>query len=452
MFSSVNPVSGEVISNFKCHSEAKVKSIISASNNSFHEFRLTNISNRCDSLFRFRNELASNIDKLAILIVEEMGKPILQAKAEITKSISLCEYYIKIANKTLEPEYFTDETINVELRHEPLGVVFGIMPWNFPIWQCLRFAVPTILSGNSVILKPAPNTAGCALLLEQLFYQSFECDVFRVALLETKLIKNVINNPLIRGVSLTGSVTAGSKLASLAGQYIKKSVLELGGSDPFIVFNDSDLELAVKSAVKSRMNNTGQTCLAAKRIFVQKEVYKEFKLLIENEIRSLKVGNPYDESTQISTLAKSDVRDKLQMQFDQALFKGAKIIVEGGTVNGPGFYFRPVLLENIKKDMLVYHQEVFGPICIIIPFNDKFDALKLANDTIYGLGASIWTHNVEIQKFLSNNLQTGFISINDYVRSDPKIPFGGVKNSGYGKELGECGLKEFTNLKSIISK
>ena len=450
MFVSVNPVTQEVLFSQRSHNDSEIKSIISQSEKLFHFYRFEEVSSRCRALLRFKLELQENLEKISTTITLEMGKPILQSRAEIQKSIDLCQFYLDQSPLMLEPEFISLESKLVELRYDPLGPVLGIMPWNFPVWQCLRFAIPAIMSGNTVLLKPAPNTAMSTLLLEPIFERSFGFKVFSVLLAEIDSVKKIISNKIIRGVSLTGSVYAGSKVAELAGKNIKKSVLELGGSDPFIVFHDTDLEKAARCAVLSRMNNSGQTCLAAKRILVQRNVYRKFVGILEHQISSLKVGDPFDESTNISTLAKSEIRNTLQLQLDQALAKGAKAIVEGGSVPGTAYFFKPAMLEGIRNDMHVYNQEVFGPLCIVMPFDDHIEAVKIANDSRYGLGASIWTDDTDIQEYFMKNLEAGFISVNDYVRSDPRIPFGGIKDSGFGRELGVSGIREFTNLKSII--
>ncbi|HND16895.1 MAG TPA: aldehyde dehydrogenase family protein, partial [Saprospiraceae bacterium] len=304
--------------------------------------------------------------------------------------------------------------------------------------------------GNAVLLKPAPNTALSVLMLEGFFSESFTIQVFKTVLSDTTLVPKIIADPRVQGVSLTGSDKAGSKVGALAGKYLKKSVLELGGCDPFIVFPDADVMLAAKLAVHSRINNTGQTCIAAKRLLVHKDIYKEFKDYLIHLFEELKMGDPIQESTQVSSLARADIRDILHVQYLDALAKGAKAIVEGGLVQGNGFYYNPALLENTNKKMLVRRQEVFGPLLTIQSFKDARDAIDQANDNRYGLGASIWTQNASLQQQMESKLQVGYIVFNNFVSSDPRIPFGGIKQSGYGRELGDAGIHEFTNLKSIL--
>jgi len=449
-FISTNPATNKIIAEHGSHSVNEIKSILQSSANAYHEFGRISVGERCNLLESFKQLLQQNLSEIATTISLEMGKPITQSRAEINKSVQLCEFYSSNADAFLFERHLKVDEKNVFLRNDSLGIILGIMPWNFPVWQSLRFAIPTILAGNAVILKPAPNTVLSSLLIENLFKKSFGIEVFKVVLAENKLIPKIIGDALVQGVSLTGSTIAGSKVASIAGKFLKKTVLELGGSDPFIVFPDSDINFAVKCAIQSRMNNTGQTCLAAKRLIVHKDAYKQFRQLLEAEIERLVLGDPFDEKTQISTLARSDIRNTLQNQFDNAKSLGAKVLIDGGSLPGEGSFFKPILLENINRKMSVYKQEVFGPIFSLLQFNGVNEAINIANDSRYGLGASVWTNQTVIQKELSTKLQAGYISINDYVRSDPRVPFGGVKDSGYGRELGEDGIKEFTNLKSVL--
>lgn len=450
MFISQNPVTSEVLGRYESLNDKDLSSLLRDAHTAHNELKAVLVTERCLMLKRFRILLNNNKELLAQTITAEMGKPITQARAEIDKSVLLCDFYAENVEKLLEPKTFLAKPFSVKLRHEALGIILGIMPWNFPVWQSLRFAIPAIMAGNAVLLKPAPNTALSVLMLEGFFSESFTIQVFKTVLSDTTLVPKIIADPRVQGVSLTGSDKAGSKVGALAGKYLKKSVLELGGCDPFIVFPDADVMLAAKLAVHSRINNTGQTCIAAKRLLVHKDIYKEFKDYLIHLFEELKMGDPIQESTQVSSLARADIRDILHVQYLDALAKGAKAIVEGGLVQGNGFYYNPALLENTNKKMLVRRQEVFGPLLTIQGFKDARDAIDQANDNRYGLGASIWTQNASLQQQMESKLQVGYIVFNNFVSSDPRIPFGGIKQSGYGRELGDAGIHEFTNLKSIL--
>lgn len=450
MFISQNPVTSELLCRYESLNVNDLSSLLRDAHTAHNELKTVLVKEKSLMLKRFRILLIDNKEQLAQTITAEMGKPITQARAEIDKSVLLCDFYAVNAENLLASQTFLAEPYNVKLTYEALGIILGIMPWNFPVWQSLRFAIPAIMAGNAVLLKPAPNTALSVMMLESLFSESFTIQVFKTVLADTTLVPKIIADPRVQGVSLTGSDKAGSKVGALVGKYLKKSVLELGGSDPFIVFPDADVMLAAKIAVHSRINNTGQTCIAAKRLLVHKDIYKEFKDYLIHLFDELKMGDPLQESTQVSTLARADIRDKLHIQYLDAISKGAKAITEGGMVKGDGFYYKPALLENTNKKMLVRRQEVFGPLLTIQSFKDARDAIDQANDSKYGLGASIWTHNACLQQQMESQLQAGYIVFNNFVSSDPRIPFGGIKHSGYGRELGDAGIHEFTNLKSIL--
>lgn len=448
MFISENPVTNEIIKEYPFDNDLDSK--LEQANLTYLKFSNFSILNRILLIEQLAKELDKNSEKLSSLISLEMGKPIKQSRAEVAKSIYLCKYYSLHAEKHLEPEIIIDNQLKAKVFYQPLGVLLGIMPWNFPVWQTLRFCIPAIISGNTIIIKPAPNVPQCAILLEEIFYKVFNNQkVFQLAFVETNTISELIKHPYIKGVTITGSAKAGASVASIAGSSIKKSVLELGGADPFVVCNDADIKKAAIHAIRSRMNNTGQTCIAAKRILVQKESYDKFKDLLKNEISALCIGDPMNEKTEISTLARRDLRENLQRQMESSISQGAKAIVQGGIMPGKGNYFQPALLENISSDMPVYNEEVFGPVAILLPFNTIDEALQISNDTEYGLGASIWTQNKEIQDYYSMKVEAGYVSVNNFTSSDPRLPFGGIKKSGYGRELGAEGLKEFTNIKTI---
>ncbi|HMG16898.1 MAG TPA: NAD-dependent succinate-semialdehyde dehydrogenase, partial [Saprospiraceae bacterium] len=423
---------------------------LNLAHDNYLKFRNLSLQDRLKLIKLLAAELKINKEKLSSLITIEMGKPIIQSRAEIDKSISLCNYYVQHAENQLSPIEIKENDLNARVFYQPLGVILGIMPWNFPVWQTLRFCIPAIIVGNVVILKPASNVPQCSLLLQDIFIKVFSSlKVFQLLFIATDQVSCIIKDPLIAGVSITGSAKAGSSVASLAGENIKKSVLELGGSDPFVVCKDADLKKAAQLAIKSRMNNSGQTCIAAKRILVDHEVYEEFTKLLKAKMEILVLGDPIHETTHIGPLARKDLRGNLEKQMEESIKLGANSIIKGGTKSGKGNYFSPCLIDNISKEMPLYKEEIFGPIGVVIPFNTIEEAVVISNDTEYGLGAAIWTNDKDISEYYSSQVDAGYVAINNLVSSDPRMPFGGIKKSGYGRELGAEGLKEFTNIKTV---
>ena len=409
------------------------------------------LKKRCDGLLKIADLIEKRSEEIASTITNEMGKPLSQAMGETLKCAALCRYYAEVGPELLKPRFKISGAKEVVVRYDPLGLIFGIMPWNFPLWQAFRFGVPAILSGNVAMLKPAPNVALCGQIIEDLFSEVFgEISPWITALIEVEDVGQVIDNDIIGGVALTGSYRAGSAVAQLAGKSVKKCVLELGGSDAFIVLADADIPKAAKWAVKSRMNNSGQTCISAKRIIVHHAVKEVFLTSLIVEYRKLNVGDPRDSNTHISALARKDLVDTLENQVNDALNNGARWIVEGGRdIENKGIYL-PGLLTDVDRNMRAYHEELFGPVAMIFFVENDDAAIALANDSSFGLGGTIWTENKIKALELAARLEVGAVAINGMVRSDPQLPFGGVKKSGFGRELGEEGLKSFVNIKSIV--
>ena len=325
-----------------------------------------------------------------------------------------------------------------------------MMPWNFPFWQVFRFAAPGLMAGNVGLLKHASNVPGCALAIEEIFKEAeFPEDVFRSLLILSSEVETVIRNPLVKAVTLTGSEPAGRSVASIAGDEIKKTVLELGGSDPFIVLDDADLDFCADTAVQARMINTGQSCIAAKRFIVVESRLQEFEQRVTQRMQSLKIGDPLDEKTQVGPLARNDLVDDLDEQIKKSVQMGAKLLIGGKRVQGPGAYFEPTVLSNVKKGIPVYQEETFGPVLAIIPVKDEQEAVDTANDSEFGLGGSLWSQDVLKAEKLARKIETGAVFINGMVKSDPRLPFGGIKKSGYGRELSDYGIREFVNIKSV---
>jgi succinate-semialdehyde dehydrogenase/glutarate-semialdehyde dehydrogenase len=384
------------------------------------------------------------------LITTEMGKPIRAAREEIEKCIRLILYYAENAASMLADEKLSTDAYQSYVRYEPLGVLLAVMPWNFPFWQVMRVALPALMAGNVVLLKHAPNVPRCALTLEVIFRAAGAPNgAFQTLLIEAEKVASLIADSRVAGVSLTGSVTAGKCVGAEAGMHVKKSVLELGGSDPFIVMPSADLEQAVKTAVKARTMNAGQACVAAKRFIVAKEVYEEFEQRFVAEMKRLLVGDPFDELTQLGPLASQQVLSKLEAQVNDAVVAGCRLLLGGHRSERKGFYYEPTVLSEIPISASAYREELFGPVALLFRAQNIEDAIRLANDTPFGLGASVWTNDeVECSRFV-REIEAGTVFVNEMVASDVRFPFGGVKSSGYGRELGEQGLREFVNIKTI---
>lgn len=387
-------------------------------------------------------------EEFAKVITSEMGKPVFEAIAEIEKSALNCDFYADNSDEFLKDRNYETGRYSAIVRYEPLGVILGVMPWNFPFWQVFRFAVPTILAGNTVVVKHASNVPKSAQLIEEIFLEAgFEKGVYQNLSLESKHIETIIEHPFIKAVSLTGSEKAGSSVASAAGKVIKKSVLELGGSNAFIVMDDADLELILDKAINARYRNAGQSCIAAKRFLVQEGIYDSFLEKFTSKVKALKMGDPFDESTEIGPLARIDLAEDLEKQVNQSVEMGAKIITGGKRYEA---YYEPTVLTETTTEMPVFTEETFGPVAVIKKFKTFEEAVELSNLTTFGLGVSICTNNITNYKDKVHLFEEGAVFFNELVRSDPKLPFGGVKKSGFGRELSEEGIKEFVNTKTVF--
>lgn len=402
-------------------------------------------------MLKLAEYLLSNKHKYARTITAEMGKPIKQAIAEIEKCAQCCEYYAMVAERMLAPENRKSDYSYSAIHYEPIGVIYIIMPWNFPFWQVIRCAAPAIMAGNTILLKHAENVPQCAQALELAFLESgFANGVFQNLFISHTQSDKVIENENIRAVSLTGSGRAGAIVASQAAKHLKKSVLELGGSDPFIVLADADVDFTAKNAANARMQNAGQSCIAAKRFIVLKEVAEEFTKKFIEEINKLKIGDPQNENTDIGPLARKDLLETIVKQVDESVAKGAHILTGGKMLQGDGFYYQPTVLTNINADSPAFKEELFGPVASLFVVETEEEAVELANNTQFGLGASIWSKNTNHALALSAKIKSGCVYINTIVKSDPRLPFGGIKASGFGRELSDIGIKEFVNLKTTV--
>jgi len=399
-------------------------------------------------------KLEMHSEECAKLITEEMGKPIRQSRKEIEKCIWLCEYYAADAEKFLIPEFVTTDASRSYVAFEPLGIIFGIMPWNFPFWQVFRAAVPALMAGNAFLFKHAANVLGCAEAIEKLFSDTgMPPALFRSLIIDHESANKLIEDPRVRGVTLTGSVRAGRAVASKAGEMLKKVVLELGGSDPYIILEDADLEKAAQVCAEARLINTGQSCIAAKRFIVVRPQQRKFEELLIREMKKFKQGDPFDESTGLGPLARLDLRDELHKQVQRSVELGAILISGGYIPAGKGAYYPQTVLINVKKGMPAFDEELFGPVAAVISAENEADAIRLANDSSFGLGAAVFTADPERgERIAKEELEAGACFVNAAVHSDPRLPFGGIKDSGYGRELGVFGIREFVNIKTVYVK
>ncbi len=410
----------------------------------------TPIHQRATWLFAAATELERRRDDLAALMVREMGKPIDQARSEVDKCAWACRYFARNAEGHLAPDVINTDARTAMVRHDPLGPLLAIMPWNFPLWQLFRVAAPNIAAGNPILLKHASNVPGSALAIEEVWTDAGVPEgVFSTLLIPSDAVADVIADRRVRAVTLTGSVPAGRSVAATAGEHLKPTVLELGGSDAFVVLGDADLEAAAKTAVDSRMLNNGQSCIAAKRFIVVASVADAFTELVAEEIRSRVVGDPMDEGTDIGPMAQVSLRDELDEQVAASIEDGARVVIRGGRVDQPGAWFAPTLLTDVDPQMTSGREELFGPAASILPVPTVEAALAVANASDFGLGASLWTADLELARTLAPRIEAGGVFVNELVKSDPRVPFGGVKDSGYGRELGALGARQFTNAKTV---
>ena len=449
---SLNPATGKLLESFVEQTAAQVEKALADTQEAFGLWRRTGFPERGRLLLRAAEILRSEKNILARLMTQEMGKPILQALAEIEKCAMVCTYYAENGAAMLAPEHIATEAADSFVRFDPLGTILAIMPWNFPFWQVFRFAAPALMAGNVCLLKHASSVQGCAAAIEDIFRRAgFPEHVFANLRVGPARVAGLIAQPLVRAVTLTGSDQAGRQVAAAAGVHLKKAVLELGGSDPFIVLADADLQKCVAAAVGSRMINNGQSCIAAKRFIVEAGILARFQEEFVAAVAALKTGDPLDPNNDLGPLARADILTELERQVEASVRLGARVLAGGKRLGaGPGFYFQPTVLAAVAPGMPAYDEELFGPVAALILAQDEDDALRIANDTVFGLGASIWTQDPAKAEMLAARIEAGTIYINGMVKSDPRLPFGGVKMSGFGRELSSYGIKEFVNIKTVV--
>ena len=447
---SINPTTGETLKTFEPHSPAQVEQKLQLAAETFQSHRHTSLEERAAKMTRVAEILET--EKLAFgkLMTTEMGKPIKAAIGEAEKCAWVCRYYAENARTHLADQLVETNAKKSFVRFQPLGPVFAVMPWNFPFWQVVRFAAPAVMAGNVGLLKHASNVPQCALAIEDLFRRAgFADGIFQTLLVGSEAVERILADERVAAATLTGSEPAGSSVASIAGKHIKTTVLELGGSDPFIVMPSADFEGAVTTAVKARTINNGQSCIAAKRFIVAEEIYEQFERRFVKEMEALRVGDPLEESTEIGPLATPQIVKDLERQVNDAVAQGARILTGGKRIQRSGNYYEPTVLVDVNPSTKISCEEIFGPVAMLFRVAGINEAIELANSTTFGLGSAAWTNDAQEQERFINEIEAGTVFINGMVASDPRLPFGGIKHSGYGRELSEFGIREFVNIKTV---
>jgi succinate-semialdehyde dehydrogenase/glutarate-semialdehyde dehydrogenase len=447
---SVNPATGESIRDYPEASPEAVAETLKAAENVSAVWSAKSFGQRGEYLKSAASVLRGQLQEHASLITAEMGKPIAQAEAEIEKCAWACEFFAENAEAYLAPEQVETDAAKSFVVFEPLGTILAVMPWNFPYWQVFRFAAPALMAGNTAVLKHASNVPGCALAIERVFEGAgVPRGVFSTLLLGSEAVQDLIGHPTIRAATLTGSERAGAEIASACGKHLKKVVLELGGSDPFIVLADADIEKTIDGAIVGRTQNNGQSCIASKRFIVEEPVYEPFCERFASAMKALSIGDPADRNTQIGPMAREDLLNALDAQVQSSVKDGAKLLCGGKRLQRQGYYYEPTVLCDVSHGMRVFDEETFGPVAAVTRAKNVDQAIQLANATKYGLGASIWTRNTDNADLIARRIEAGSVFVNGIVKSDPRLPFGGIKASGYGRELSRHGILEFVNTKTI---
>ncbi len=447
---AVNPATEEVIADYAEHTPEQVEALLGQAHAAFSAWRSRSFAERAAVIRRAAAILRERKDRYGALITAEMGKPIAEAVAEVEKCAWNCDFYAEHAEAFLSPEPAPSSAAESYVAFEPLGVILAVMPWNFPFWQVFRFAAPALMAGNTAVLKHASNVPGCALAIEESLRDAgLPAGAFRTLLIPGRAVEPVIFDRRVRAVTLTGSDITGEQVAAAAGRALKKTVLELGGSDPFIVLADADLVAAAETAARARFQNAGQSCIAAKRFIVEEAVAPDFERAFTAAVAALPVGDPMNPATRIGPMARGDLRDDLDRQVAASTAAGARVVCGGARVEGRGYFYQPTILSGVTDAMPAFREETFGPVAAVSIARDADHAIDLANDSDFGLGAALWTRDIERAKRLARRIESGSVFINGMVASDPRLPFGGVKRSGYGRELAAFGIREFVNIQTV---
>lgn len=450
---SINPATGETLAKFTPLTDKQVLQKLDKAEKAFKSHRLTSLKSRAEKLIKASEILEKSVDKWAKLMTSEMGKPIAQAIAEVKKCALVCRYYAEHGAEFLEPKYIETDASKSYISYQPMGIILAVMPWNYPFWQVFRFAAPALMAGNIGLLKHASNVPQCAEAIESILTEAgFETGTFQNLLIKSAQVEMILRDNRVMGATLTGSEAAGKSVASIAGDELKKTVLELGGSDSFIVTESADIPEAVSVAVTARTQNNGQSCIAAKRFILDNKIADRFEELLAEKFTALKVGNPLDEDTDIGPLATPAILSEISEQVSKSIELGAKAIVGGKAIEGKGNFYPPTILKDIPADSPAMDEEIFGPVALLFRVNNLTEAIELANKTIFGLGSCIWTNNQDEAEMAIRDIEAGAVFVNGMVKSDPRLPFGGIKRSGYGRELSIDGMHEFVNRKTVWQK
>jgi succinate-semialdehyde dehydrogenase / glutarate-semialdehyde dehydrogenase len=450
---TINPATEEYLQDHPEHTAEQVHQTLARAHDAFVAWRKRTYADRATLMHGAAHVLRSRKEEFAKLMTSEMGKPIAGAEAEVEKCAVCCDYFADNAERLLATENVATDATRSYVRYDPIGAVLAIMPWNFPFWQVFRFAAPTLMAGNVGLLKHAANVPGCALAIEDVFGEAgLPGGVFSTLLIDRETTERLIDHPSIRAVTLTGSNAAGMSIGSRAGKALKKSVLELGGSDPFIVLRDADVEKTAEAAASARCINSGQSCIAAKRFIVEEAIAERFEQAFAETMRGLEVGDPMDRATDVGPMARLDLLEGLHEQVRKTVSQGAKLLTGGKRVARKGYFYEPTVLADVYPGMVAFDEETFGPVAAVVRAKNAADAVRLANHSRYGLGASVWTNDLDLAERMAGEIDAGCVFVNGAVKSDPRLPFGGVKESGYGRELAEPGIKEFVNIKTVWIK
>jgi succinate-semialdehyde dehydrogenase/glutarate-semialdehyde dehydrogenase len=450
LFASIDPSTGAQLAEFAEHDAAYVEAALERASKAQKAWARTPIHQRVELLRKVAAVLRERKERYGKLITQEMGKPIAEAEGEVEKCAWNCEFYAESAPRFLADETVASGATDSQVVFDPLGIVLAVMPWNYPFWQMLRFAAPALAAGNGAVLKHASNVPQCAMAIEEVFRDAgAPAGLMTTLLVGSGSVRGLIEDRRIAAVTLTGSTPVGKQVASQAGAVMKKQVLELGGSDPFIVLADADVELAAKTALKARFQNVGQSCIAAKRFIVDQKVADRFVELLVGHVRELKTGNPLDRSTTMGPMARGNLRAELHAQVEKTVAEGGKVAIGGKPIPGPGFFYEPTVLDHVTPRMTAAMEETFGPVAAVIRVKDTDEAIAVANEPDFGLGAALWSKDVDAARVLARRIEAGAVFINGMVASDPRLPFGGIKQSGYGRELGSYGIHEFVNIKTV---
>jgi succinate-semialdehyde dehydrogenase/glutarate-semialdehyde dehydrogenase len=448
---AVNPATGETISTHEEMTGQAAARIVEDVHAAFLAWRAVSFGERARPMRRAAEILRDEAPQFARLMAQEMGKPVKEGLTEAKKCATVCDFYAENAGRFLAREDIETDARSSFVAFNPLGVVLAVMPWNFPFWQVFRFAAPGLMAGNAAVLKHASNVPGCALAIEDVFRRAgFPENLFRTLLVGSSRVEGILEHPLVRAATLTGSGPAGRAIARKAGELLKKTVLELGGSDPYLILEDADLEAAAAICMKGRLINSGQSCIAAKRFLAVEKIRPRFEELFVVKMRAAKMGDPLLEDTQVGPQARHDLRDDLHRQVEQSVSRGARCLLGGKIPDDPGAFYPPTVLTGVRKGMPAYDEELFGPVAAVIPVKDEEEAIAVANDSVFGLGGAVMTRDLARgERIAAELIESGCVFVNDAVRSDPRLPFGGVKESGYGRELSAYGIKEFVNIKTV---